>query len=110
MARRIAPRWAVIPALHRYQAAEAIGHVEDWQHKAGQCVRVCVGPGQRGRSCPRVRVWVEGPGHGGRPRRGFVAPATLEPEAYAKLLHAYLADVLHRRLGMFTHVLAPFRV
>ncbi len=107
MARIVAPCGQRIPARHRHRAAEAFGNVEDWQHKAGRCVRVFVGPGQRGRGCPRVRVWVEGPGMGDRLRRGFIVPACWSAMAYARLLHEYLAFALVRRLGMSGHVLLP---
>lgn len=95
-----------IPARHRYIAARAVEHVQDWCATGVHCVSVEVGRGRWGKLSGMRRVWVNSM-EADRRRRGLRVPDYTTPSAYRTLIHRYLAHVLERRVGCATPMLKP---
>lgn len=100
------PEFNAIPTAHRYVAARAVEHVEDWHRQRGRCLAVTVAPGQRGKFPKLRRVWVNST-EGDRARRGLRVPDYMTPARYQVLIHKYLAHLLVKRVGAADHVLKP---
>lgn len=95
-----------IPPRHRYIAARAVEHVQDWHATGIHAVSVEVSQGRRGKFPKMRRVWVNSM-EKDRKRRGLRVPDYTTPSAYRVLIHRYLAHVLERRVGRSVPVLKP---